>query len=428
MLALLALPISATHAATELGSEPIAEPDLEAIEPQVASGVLRRKEVPPSGVEEHFNQYSVFSVTLCGGGLPVGPEAPPQVRRFEVGTSFPICLTDAFGRRDLSLELQRPDGSAQAYEVPFRRDYGTWDPFVFAVLPGTPLGTYSISIRGDITDQAQFQIIGATKPHWTVTPARGQPGTSFRIGVAGLAPSTTHDAYLYRFEESPAGQRWEYLTGLPVRTDARGQALVELETQRDEPLGRYRLTMPGQGLDQPVFTLLCPPSGCTRSGPGLGDLLDELPIAVDPGRCQDWTSDDERRHRAPDRLTAFDFGATAAVQCDTDDLPNVRQVALFAFADAAGLASYWEYVMQLIDADPGPSAGWPERVKDCRTGTPKIMATPLGQMACWRVQPANSPGKIRWTEPEELLYGVLDWRSKSLTGAYAWWEDNVLGR
>jgi hypothetical protein len=56
------------------------------------------------------------------------------------------------------------------------------------------------------------------------------------------------------------------------------------------------------------------------------------------------------------------------------------------------------------------------------------METPLGQMACWRVQPANSPGKIRWTEPDQLLYGVLDWRSKSLTGAYGWWEDNVLVR
>jgi hypothetical protein len=232
-----------------------------------ADSVLRRRQMPPGGVDAVADFYAGggdFSV--CGefyegdvdhalvrvpgvrnrGDAP-DAEAPGTV---EIGELEGICPLGFRAGVPVRVTLTYPDGTMVSQTLcACGASAGPWDTYwPWVGLPGDPLGRYGVRAEQDSTAATgSFTMVRATSPVLAVrenhSMTRGWTlprGAVVNIGVAGFAPETRVDLLLYY------GRRWEdssgaYIGAVPLRTDRLGGARYQLVTHEDDPVGCYAL-------------------------------------------------------------------------------------------------------------------------------------------------------------------------------------------
>jgi len=123
--------------------------------------------------------------------------------------------------------------SATSFNSPEGVPFLTWTS-----VPGDPLGNYEVSAtQGTLKGTGRFGVSAASTPRMVgIEPSSGPPGTTFRFGIAGFAPNSVVDLYLYRAEGNGS---YRYLTKVPVTMDGLGQTVFSFPTARDDPKGSY---------------------------------------------------------------------------------------------------------------------------------------------------------------------------------------------
>jgi hypothetical protein len=224
--------------------EVTAEPSPLALSP------LGKRDAPPEGVKGQFEYFSI------GDGLCLGLDESkaavviedPDV---EVATSSFICFPGFDPNKNIDVQTQLPDGTTRDNVVEKTEEPGVtgfyenvgYLQWIAAV--GDPLGKHTVTAtQGSASAQGSFRVVQPADPRILFTgPTSGPPGTTFTASLAGFPKSTEIPIYLYRSD--PDSLLWQFVTTLPVRTDPQGQAILEIESQAQDPPGMYCLVNRG---------------------------------------------------------------------------------------------------------------------------------------------------------------------------------------
>jgi hypothetical protein len=123
-----------------------------------------------------------------------------------------------------------------------------------------------------------------------------------------------------------------------------------------------------------------------------------------------------RPFRARGAFDPFEFGATAAVQCDRP-VSGIRQVAVFAFPDSASLDDYWS---QRIDP-LGTSIKRSDQA--CHEDEASRARWDHGWVMCY-VSPSSRKAKVRWTDERTNTYWLADTNHRDLARLAVWWRSD----
>jgi len=110
-----------------------------------------------------------------------------------------------------------------------------------------------------------------------------------------------------------------------------------------------------------------------------------------------------------------DYDAYAAIRCTRQD---IKQVALFKFADGRSLEDYWRYRVGEI---PG---NLPRNARVCWNGKRGVSSWAHGAVACYTsvASDGSRVAKVRWTDERSNTYGLVDAKNGDLGALFEWWR------
>lgn len=119
--------------------------------------------------------------------------------------------------------------------------------------------------------------------------------------------------------------------------------------------------------------------------------------------------------RARGDFDPFEFGATAAVQCDRP-MAGIGQVAVFQFPDAVSMDEYWSYRLEAMS----PALPFSERA--CQADGVGVTPWDHGPVACYRSSIDNE-ARVRWTDSRTNTYWLADANHRDLARLARWWRE-----
>ena len=163
----------------------------------------------------------------------------PRQGRYEMATAVVICLLAFAPNQEVLVRLELPNGTTSTGTVGVD-DKGT-QRLIWYALPGEPYGEYRVIAGAERSSaQASFTVRQASSPKILVLPRSGEPGTVFRIALAGFQSSSTVRLHLYR-QSSDLGRLRYATTLLPARVNQQGEGIFELRTKTGDPEAMYCL-------------------------------------------------------------------------------------------------------------------------------------------------------------------------------------------
>ena len=210
---------------------------------------LQSEDLPPDGVAAQLNAFIPAAGTFCSPFSSEGKLKPGEVVSLgaaEIAETFLVCLAEFAPNQDVDIRVQAEDGDDAVAETRIRateEGTGSWS---LAIPPGERLGTYVVTAsQGPREATGLVAVNPASGARSMVLPDTGRPGTEFRIGLAGFPRRERVRVHLYRFTEDdsvcqPLPSCYTYATALrTVRTNDRGEAIVTLQTEGDDPPNSY---------------------------------------------------------------------------------------------------------------------------------------------------------------------------------------------
>jgi len=120
--------------------------------------------------------------------------------------------------------------------------------------------------------------------------------------------------------------------------------------------------------------------------------------------------------RARGTFDPFEFGATAAVQCDRP-ASGIRQVAVFRFPDSVSLDGYWSH---RVDSFETPLKRSDQACDEDEAGRARW---DFGWAMCY-VSPSSGEAKVRWTDERTNTYWLADTNHRNLARLAVWWRSD----
>lgn len=221
----------------------------------VAADVLGRRDAPPEAVAALL-EYSGFGegpgcpppgTILAVGAYAYPPNTDPGFALdgytgSQVGDDFTLCAEGMVDGLPVAFDVLDPSGSSVFVESADAYDDGSAS-VTFRTRVGTPPGVYSVSAGQGSRGQAAatFTVARATSPRLRLEPRQAYPvppGGAVRFGLAGYPVRATVALAVYVSEDRPLFQVNQFRTVIEPRTDANGEAYVELAIPGDATFGR----------------------------------------------------------------------------------------------------------------------------------------------------------------------------------------------
>lgn len=216
---------------------------------------LKKNDIPPSGVAPLLQAFSGGAGAAPCYKTPDGSLKPVIVpfdelieNTIRVNSMYLLCFHEFAPSEPLEVQLVSPNG--QKHREQIKIDDGGNGEWSWLVLPGSPIGKYTITgTQGTRQASSTFIVSLASEPSIRIlTDKSGKPGTIFKIAMAGFIPNEKIILYLYREVDlhtcgTFATNCYKYLTILSVdKANERGELIYELVTQVDDPLGTYYIS------------------------------------------------------------------------------------------------------------------------------------------------------------------------------------------
>lgn len=213
---------------------------------------------PPSGVQAQFEFYGEgdgVCLDLENTSDPsVVPSYYPKVgNEIHVLQYLDLCFPGFLTERSITLELNRPDNKTELLSV--ESQVGAQMLSIGLVfLPNDPLGSYTfIARQGDLqaetgltlrpTSEPSLSIVKGRSPQFNPRYARGD---TVPVALAGFPAGQLIPVDIYKKSDTNANtakEVYQYRTSIGIRINGSGEAMYDLPTKEDDPVGCYALAV-----------------------------------------------------------------------------------------------------------------------------------------------------------------------------------------
>ena len=254
-----------TPDATSLLDSPFA-PDVVFVQSRLETSVLKRRELPPPMIRPRLvsqDPAGANTVSCNVGGREFASQTLATPSECVAEITDTLQLTFSNFRSQILVSLTKPDGQLQRFNAD--------NEVSIYVDVGDPLGVYTfVATDGQRTKSGGFMVKSSTKRVvWIVGAENGVfRGDTMIVDLAGYRPFESVALYLYRaygHRDYGSGQTlWEYRASIGrTQMTARGEARIEIPTERDDPLGNYYIISDPRQADSDInpgtFTLVARP-------------------------------------------------------------------------------------------------------------------------------------------------------------------------
>ncbi len=199
------------------------------------TSTLTRRDVPPPGVEA---QLSLAGTGGARNAIYCSAKNNQRVSTSSCKTEVTDTLVLTFDSRVSRISVTRPDGKRYNFT-------NNDDSFDLYISPGVLLGTYYFeAIHGSRRVTGSFWVSEASRPTIVVLPRRDRVGSTFEIHLAGYPAyekAKLHIYYEFQTGRPPDYITHEYVTTLTSNSNQRGEGILTLNTNQNDPLGTYVL-------------------------------------------------------------------------------------------------------------------------------------------------------------------------------------------
>jgi hypothetical protein len=209
------------------------------------SSPMKRRDVPPSGVDAQLDTMRVASsVVSCNETIYKEPTLTLRYCR-EIVSECTICFYGFDPNQVIELDIYGPEGPVEEKKQVTPNISGTanWsrviDPIFFEI------GEYVVhaSQANTLLATEIFTIQEPATPKILVNPKYRSPGQSFRILMAGFQPGEQVPLHVYH-DDTGIGRVY-FSTLTPAQIDERGRNLMYVfDTHPNNPLGWYYVVTP----------------------------------------------------------------------------------------------------------------------------------------------------------------------------------------
>ncbi len=189
----------------------------------------------PSGQNVGRWASTDFRLVSCPKDGNPGPSVERSAARVAVLDVISLLPCGFDAAAPIELELLRPNGLPAHVPEPGEDGVIAWQPGV-----GASLGRYALRAQqAGATARTTFAVVPREDLRLILAPFAGGPaGMQFELSVAGVPPLELLTIPVYH-KARDGSTLAAYRTTVDVQADARGEALLKLDTAADDPIGTY---------------------------------------------------------------------------------------------------------------------------------------------------------------------------------------------